>query len=489
MAYGRGLSRWRVVIPLALLGMIFMRLIWMQLRTYAFSQDSRAIIALEFLHDRVDDRCKYAHFFPEGSSGPSNAAAGSEARKAESRQGLTRAWLTSVGYALEGLFLCRQDWLEDRPVARLNQWVFTGTVLLAVLMTRFIASNWTVALAVGAMLLSRGSLLSQLGSVSADGMIGLLITAWLAAGAHFLRTGATASLVGMGGAVAFASVYERSLMFLCMPPVLLLGAGYIWRRRLARPVIKRFRGARQRQMRLASSAAASLETDTAVARIAATVRWMAGLEFPPVRDAEPTDYRRGGLFRTIQAPFLLWVYSRKRWTKLAMAWVALLALLILVGIGLFGWVAGPVGAGSGGGTDAEAARLFAAAFRHGLGSRWYEGWIAEAIGRFDLHLWGSLTVMVVCAAQSPAAGLAGFLELIWLAMATFVVILIAALGADALDAALVLTLGKDRLATAMMLDMGHRPVVAWFEPAILSLGAAGVYNLMKVLDSRFADKT
>ncbi len=491
MAYGRGLSRWRVVIPVALLGMIFMRLIWMQLRTYPFAEDSRAIMALEFLHDRLDERCRYVHYFPEGGATAQTPGSGINAvRKAESRQGLTRAWLTSVGYSVEGLFLCRQDWLEDRPVARLNQWVFSVTVLLAALMTRFVTSNWTVALAVGAMLLSRGRLLADLGAISTDGVMALLVTGWLAAGAHFLRTGATASLVGMGLSVAVLSFYDRSMAVLCLPPVFLLAIGYLWRRRLARPVIQRFRGARERQMRLASRSAVALETEGPVARFASTVRWMAGIEFPPVRDAAaPTDYARGGIFRTIQTPFLLWVYSRRRWAKLAAFWLLGFALLLLFGIGLFGWVAGPVGARGGGATDAEAARLFAAAFRHGLGRAWYAAWASGVTGRFDLHLWTSLAVMVVCALQSPAAGLAGFLELTWLTAMAFLVTLLAALGADALDSALVLTLGKEHLASALMLDMTPRPVVAWFEPALLSLGAAGVYNLMKVLDTRFADKT
>lgn len=487
MTYGRGLSRWRVVFPLALLGMIFMRLVWMQLRTYAFAQDSRAIIALEFLHDRVDERCRYVHFFPEGSAaGKAGSSASVDRPHREDRQGLTRSWLTSVGYALEGLFLCREDWLEDRPVARLNQWVFVGTIILSALMVRSVTSNWTVGLVVAAMLLSRGRLLADLGFVSLDGAMALLVTAWLAAGAHFLRTGATISLAAMGVAVLAVSVYDRTMVVLCLPPVLALGIGYLWRRKLARPVIRRLRGARQRQMRLAAhSAAIPVEIGGPVARFVATVRWMAGIEFPPVRDPDAqVDYARGGLFRTIQVPFLLWVYSRRRWTKLVLYWLLALGLTSGLAVILLHWVALPAG-----GLGRDAARLFTAALRHGLGRDWYVLWANNLTARFDLHLWASLAVIVVCGLQSPAAGLAGFLELSWLTVVALLVSLGAALGADALDAALVLTLGREHLATALMLGTSPRAVVAWFEPALLSLGAAGVYNLMKVLDTRFADKT
>jgi hypothetical protein len=290
----------------------------------------------------------------------------------------------------------------------------------------------------------------------------------------------------MGMAVTVATLYDRTLIFLCLPPVLLLSAGFLWRRRLARPVIRRFRGARQRQRRLAAAVRdARGDADGALARFATTVRWMAGLEFPPVQDAErPTDYGRGGVFRTIQVPFLLWVYSRRRWAKLALGWGAVLTLLVLGAGVTFVWTVGPSGHAASGATA-----LVPAALSHGAGLEWYAGWLGDLVKRFDAHLAASLIVMIWCGAQSPAAGLAGFLELTWLLGTALVVVLVAALGADAFDAAVVLTLGKEHLASALMLDLGPRPVMTWFEPAILSLGVAGVYNLMKVLDTRFADKT
>ncbi len=479
MGGGKSWGRARIVVPLVLLGMIFMRLIWMQLRAYAYDQDSRAVMAMEFLAERLDDRCQYARLFTAPSS--TAAAEGS----AEVR--VVRGMLTSIGMAFEGLFLCRQDWLEERAAARVNQWVFTGTVLAATLMARFIGGNWTVALIVATMLMSRGRLLGGLGVVSADGMIAFSVTAWMASAAHFLRTGATASLLALALLLWLGTTFDRSLTALALAPPMLLAMGYVWRRKLAKPVIRRFRGAQeQRGSHLGPVARGALGTesvDNARARLIATARWMLGLEFPPpvaLSEALP-DYGRGGLFRTIRMPFLLWVYTRRRWLKFGVVFAACGVVAIFLALALFAWVAAPLAFGDLG--------IFREALQFSLAPAWYQTWLDVGLSRFDLHLTASVVVILVCGIQSPAAGLAGYLELAWLAVASFLAVAAAALLADVVDAELVLRLGRERRATALMMDLGARSVVAWFEPTLLALGAVGVYNLMKVLDTRFADKT
>jgi hypothetical protein len=40
----------------------------------------------------------------------------------------------------------------------------------------------------------------------------------------------------------------------------------------------------------------------------------------------------------------------------------------------------------------------------------------------------------------------------------------------------------------LLAGLTPRPLALWLEPAVLSLGVAGIYNLMKVLDTRIAEK-
>src|SRR5205085_2619844 len=97
-------------------------------------------------------------------------------------------WLASPGYVGLAYTACHSDLTEERHWIKLNQWILAATVLMATLMARFITSSWTIALTVAAMLMSRGRLLADIGSVSTDYPVMLLVTTWLACCAHYLRT-------------------------------------------------------------------------------------------------------------------------------------------------------------------------------------------------------------------------------------------------------------------------------------------------------------
>jgi hypothetical protein len=117
------------------------------------------------------------------------------------------------------------------------------------------------------------------------------------------------------------------------------------------------------------------------------------------------------------------------------------------------------------------------------------GWTTALLQRFDLHLAVSLVVIVLCAVQSPAAGLSSFLEGVWLALIAGVLLAAAACLSDAADFGLVRSLVEAGIIDPLAMGVTPRPVMLWLEPAVLSLGVAGVYNLMKVLDTRMAEKS
>ena len=475
--------RWRFVIPIVLLGMIFMRMIWMQLRAYPPSLDPRAIVSLDVMTDRMDEHCHFPHYSPAVADNTAKATANEPAARVR----LSRAVFASLGYAVEGLLLCREDWLQDRSMSRLNQWLFIGAVIAAALMTRFIASNWTIAPIVAAMLLSRGRLLADLGTISADGAIATVLMFWLATTAHFLRTGATASLIAMALAVACGVAYDRSLVALTLVPPLMIGIAMLRRRHLVFPVIRRFRGTRQRARQLMASVGPSpSESGGLFQRLATSARWMVGLDFAPSGSdpRQPADYARGSLFRTIQVPFFLWLFARRRYLKLGLASLGLAVATTLAVATALLWAASPPG-GVGSAIDW---RLASDAVRAAPPPSWAFDWLVTGLQRIDFHLGLCIAVVVVSAVQSPAAGLPAFLELVWTAIAAFVLVTLASFGLDALDQGVIEVLRRARLAPALFQEIRSRNVLSWFEPVILSLGTAGLYNLMKVLDTRLTQR-
>lgn len=460
--------RVRIALPLILMVMILMRLVWMQLRTYPVVPELRALVSLALLES--SDSCSYDRSLPR----PTEDSAGTAAR----------AWTLSPGYVGLGYLGCFADWLDDREFVRINQWLLVLTVFLCALLARFVTSSWTLALIVGAMLMSRGRMLADISRVSIDFVAMVVVTAWMCAQAHFVRTGAVASLAFAVFLALFGAAVDRSLLVLAMSTPMALGFGFLGRRKLARPVLRRLRGTRRRLEELASTPKARRvdESTTSVGRFVVSVRWLLGMEFAP---QEPVDVRMGGvrgaLFRTLNVPFLLWVYARRRWLRLSAGWamagVSAAALVLLTYVLE---------------TDGDPTAPLWQAFQAtpGFVAEILPTWHLYLAQRFDLHLTASLLVVFVCAMQSPAAGLAGFLETSWLVLTSGLALLVWALFMDGLDLAMVSQArGPGPGVFGLQFPLGLRDVALWFEPTILTLGAAGIYNLMKVFDTRIAQKT
>jgi hypothetical protein len=477
MVYAARWRRVRVAIPLLLLTMILMRLVWMQLRSYPVVQDPRTLIAIERLVKDGAAGCVYERSQPGESTG---ALAGGEARERA-----VRLWLTSPGHALATRAACRYGALADRYAIKLNQWLFAGTVLLATLMTRFLTSSWTVSLIVAGMLMSRGGLLAELGRVSADWLLGFSFTLWMTCIAHYLRTGAPVAFVGAALAVAVGALFDRALAPLALAMPIVLGVGYAYRRQLARPVIQRLREV-NRQLRVfqrQSNALPDVELESFFGRLSTGVRWLLGMEFPP-REATGfmPSFARGGLFRTLAVPFLLWAYHKRRWLQLTSAWLAAFAVIVAAIVVGYAWMLD-----AGGGIAEVLAGMRPSLAK--VPGHFMHLWALLALERMDLHLALSFFVMLTCALQSPAAGLAGFLEATWIALAGCLLVGAFACGLDLLDAQLVEQLPFEGRRMLWTLAFGPRPFMLWLEPVVLSLGAAGVYNLMKVFDTRVAEKS
>jgi hypothetical protein len=105
---------------------------------------------------------------------------------------------------------------------------------------------------------------------------------------------------------------------------------------------------------------------------------------------------------------------------------------------------------------------------------------------FDLHLVASILIVALCAVQAPGNGLQSFFEMTWLLIVTTLFLFGAALIADFYNVVILRQMLADGVAGASLVSLGPRGIVTWLEPAWLTMGAAGVYNLMKVFDTRMA---
>jgi len=115
---------------------------------------------------------------------------------------------------------------------------------------------------------------------------------------------------------------------------------------------------------------------------------------------------------------------------------------------------------------------------------WRNSWVLAAISPFDTHLTVSLLVIVICALQSPADGLAGFWDLSWLLLISLIMVFFSAFAADFFDVMMIESLARLNIVDGLISSLKPRAVIVWLEPVILGTGVCGVYNLMKVLDTR-----
>ena len=474
-------------VPLILLSVILMRLVWMQLRHYPLQFSSRALAVSEVVRSLSGRDCMGSRQLaytavPVLASSPELIE---RERLRPLRSMAMKQLITGPGYGAAVFLSCQRDVQGEHSLIVLNKVLLMMSIFCATLMTRFICSSWTVALIVAGMLLSRGRLQAEIGTISPDYLVMFGVTAWLMCCAHFLRTGATLSSCFAILAAAFAATADVSclLLFVTVPTILV--GGYFFRRQMARPVIKRLRAISRRRRVLRGIDALGAMQKTAdvgvgkspITRMTRSVRWFLGMEFPTLLAPNwRLNFQPGDLFRTLEIPFLLWAYWQRRWARISLSWLSAgvaAAILIMCAV----WFA------------AETSGL--STIRQMVINRGHTGygvtaWWYHLQSTVDGHFLISLVVIVLCAWQSPAAGLPSFFEWTWLTIVTLICLVGASFGADRLDFQVLQSLFAMGDAEPWLLHLQPRGVTLWLEPAVLGFGVSGAYNLMKVLDSRIA---
>ena len=462
--------------------MILMRLIWMQLRTYPVEYENRAVASLAAATSEFPSIC------PQGP-------AGIDHRSELLNFGLSYSDVNLIapGYTVAGLLLCKLEQFDSKAFVRMNQLLFCASILAAVMLTRFITSNWMLSLVVAAMLFSRGMLLADIGSVSTSYIVMFLFMAGFACFAHFFRSGS--KTMALFGTISFSllMLVDRSLWFVCLVPLNLLFFAWLLTRNL--PGFRLLRSQTEKQVTKTASLSSLRQGyqgdfSSQFARLAGTFRWFFGIEFgskdQQVEREERQEKRAsslvpGGLFRVMNLDFYNWIYDKARGLKLA--------ILLFSGC-FFGLAA-----------DFLLTRFLSGSYATGFFTHLFpvsdllstirlnsQGFLWTQLGRVDMHLILSFFITALCTVQHPRAGLAGFFELS--TMALFLCIGVAVFGTFT-DAA------EYRWATDHYRILGQKPIEAvygirawmqWLEPLILTMGVVGFYNLMKVLDTRISGK-
>ena len=482
MTATQGWRRWRSVILFGLVLMVLVRLVWMQLRHYPISIDTHIVPSLDFVNTGFDGECRSNRPLLRGGSEP--VGGGLLAQNPHDRTILW--WFTHPGAVLLGFASCLSDLSPEDFYVKWNQWVLGVTVLGAAFLVRFCTSSWTAAAVAATVLLSRGRFLADIGVVSSKSVLQCLMTLWLAAGAHFFRSGSFVVAIFGALCVMVASLFDGAtlILSLALPTFLLLG--FSQRKRLAKPMIRRFRGQPGDLIEIPGQSDFGLNDEGSfLRRIGKTVRWVLGTEVPSLMrlPTQRPDYRRGGVFFTLKVPFLLWAFYRRRWlTMILLGFMAFGFGVLFLGISKWAVLGSKWGS-----LEALTTDVLMESRIKLINTAWIKGWMEAGRLYWDTHYTLSFVVLLVCGFISPARGLPAYWETVWLMLIALLGLGILCLLGDILDALLVAAFFSSHQTPSQVLGVRTllpREFFSWVEPCVLSLAVAGIYNLIEVLDSR-----
>jgi hypothetical protein len=401
----------RIFIPIVLFAMLLMRVIWLQVRSYP---EAVGVLAQGYV-SKVEDGCSKAH--PDAP--------------------LALVVTTE---------LC--EIVGAGSPTKFNQWLLLSTVFLLMLAARFATGSWTLAFIVGTMLTSRGGLLSHLGTLNYRYPIFVCLAGAFSCIAHHVRTGSILSALGAGMCVALGGVFDARLIGLALAPTWIVTLGLVLREFVVVPLVQRVRQLRKHMLSAPTQHTVWNTLANTLTRFLSTED-----NAPPLRRF---NYRSGLVLRTIDIPYLLWLFHHGRWRFwLAGSVFTLLALTATVGT---------------------------------LGG--FSGWYRAEL---DVHYIASLVVILACAGLRPNSGLPSFQELLWLTIGA--AIGVAALGlflyplGGWIGQILSITGSDSTPRFAVLVKLFGQLLLAWFEPIVLTLGVCGVYNLLKALAVRSATST
>ena len=432
----------KAILAFSLLLMALMRLIWIQLRTYPPDIDFRSTLAMESYQTSIDRPCDMSEILPNGDPSPPISQS-------------HKKWLESQGMAQITAYVCKKQNFHHRGFLTINQNLLSSIVFLAALTARLLTGGWMMPLVISVVLLSRGRLITSIGSISPDLLITFLLTFFCSAFAHFVRTGWLPSLFTALCAGVACGLGDRALIPMGLSIPLLI---FIYRLRHLGPLPAGEHLTPQPEPKLLLNIWGRLRTRLGMHRFS---------EFYP-----GSEHEVGRPFSPLTMAFSSWVLFRKRW-----AFYGLISLVFL-GLSYSAYY-----------YYFDSYKLLETLPSHYLSHRLPENaifkWFRLLVVPIDIDLTLALLTISIGIMSPRDMCLPGFNDICSLVVTVALVGIASCLLFDFTDYFLFLS---DSPFPGGFFNYRATKVFIWLEPFILSLGILGVLNILNLFDAFISKK-
>jgi len=438
----------------------------MQLRSFEPQADMRSMVSQSFVAMEEPQTCGYQE--SSGHLGSLDISGFIKWKQLFLRRGYQ--WFRSRGFETYILNGCFDGKYHPDYVVRLNVWVIVGLIAFASLYARFLSGSWVMAMIVGLVLFSRGSLLSRTDQVTSSNLISLLLMLWVTGHAHFFKSGSMLSLAFLVLVNLCLVVIDPVFVFisLALPTMMILG--YIFKRVLAKPMVRRFSLEKKRLQDLgpkiySGNVISGIVVDILSRLLGTSIQHRTEIGGT---SAGRTDLRNP-LLGVLREPFALWVFHRKRWLRIGGilgTWSIILLASVLVARAEYL-------------KDLELESKWTD-LPWQVWTDWAQIWVTTFLSPFDLHLTISFAIVLVCCCILPSAGLGSLFENCWLLILSMLFVIVCTFIFDGYDLLVLNRLTPDTVGWSSMVWMRAKDIIPWFEPIILAVAVIGVYHLLLV---------
>lgn len=440
-------AKWLIL--LTLVTMVFIRLVWMNLRVYNIQPDPRALTTLVDIQ-KTGTACS-----------PDNAllSAGKLQFVGERVSEGLSSWQNSILYRQYMALSCKNGFFSSQTYMRNNQTLLLLIIFICILIVRLFCRSWQFVFIVAAVLLSRGRLMSVNEHLSGINLMMFFCSLWALCLFHFLRSGSLLSFVLSLVVICLLVELEPVSFALFFVLPILMFLGYSARFRVISAAISRVRFDRSRARRLLGQEVSDFDERFSGRRrlyhgIRSLITGQSGAKTDSIEKTQGDIFFRVRLLKPLKVPFSLWAYHRHRW---------LIFALVQLGVALIS---------------------LAVIFWYMSDHSWYlsrnnlilSEWLMSVVGRFDLDITVGLFLLVFVLSIKPAEGLLSFWEAAWFFSVSYVFLLIFAFVWDRLNEIVFYD-------NEVLLWRGPQ-VVLWFEPVFLTVTLLSLYHTVIVIDRR-----
>jgi len=453
-------SKMKSFIAIALCVALISRLFVLQVKSWPVTTTLEGMISLDYVTVKTKETCK-------------NPEAGTDFKKNITQESSSVAWLVSPGYWALGTIACRSGEVKVSQLVKWNQWFTMGTAFMGALTLRLLTRSWLLGMLAAFSILTRASILSRQGLIGVDAPVMFFIMSWFCGFSHYVRTG---SIFAFGlGALSYmgAVFFDRATIVLGFAIPILLTVAWLFRNQLAKSIKVRM-NLDEEYLKLKNS------TQKIFSKRSLLSNWVDGLLPKETVDLDPlARMKSGGILTTIRVPFAYWAYHRMRWLRITVAWL-LFALLLTFVIVHVEWQFL--------GVPRERLRIdliepLMSSLRF-LKDDFWVVWLVQVLEPLDFRLLCALSILILCALQSPVEALTGYLEISLLFFISIILLFCSAWFSDRLDAAIFNALGSHPAWGIMRYHVPVRRCIGWVEPTLVTLGVGGIYNLIVIANKR-----